>query len=202
MLACGGGRPAPAPVPKVLPPPPAVDHEADELRKTGTRVESFERDGERWWRGSALVHANVGQVRRTVLDYGKYSQFIHPFSKSVVVARNGLGADVYLKVVLYDGKVTLWTIQRFAPPTIDGRSELIVATMQDGNVSDARAFWRYRPVADGTTVLTLELIVRPAWALPTKLVDDHVRALTREGIYGASSEAERRAITPHHPPHP
>jgi len=191
VLACNSPRPVP---PTSAPPPvPTVDHEAIELRAAGgSRIDTFERDDETWYRGAILVNANATATRKAVLDYGRYSSFIRPFEKSVIVGKHAGSSDVYLKVPLYEGRVVLWAVERFAPPIRDGRDEKIAATMVRGNVADARAFWRYRPVDDKHTMVVIELLIRPAFAVPASLVDDYLRALCREAIDGIAREAPAR----------
>jgi ribosome-associated toxin RatA of RatAB toxin-antitoxin module len=191
-LACTSARSTPAPV-VIATAAPTVDTEAIALRAAGgSRVDTFERDDETWYRGSILVHASAAATRKAVLDYGHYSSFIHPFEKSVIVARHGASADVYLKVPLYQGQVVLWAIERFAAPVHEGRDEKIAATMVRGNVADARAVWKFRPVDADHTMVVIEVLVRPAFAVPASLVDDNLRGLCTEAIEGIAREAPSR----------
>ena len=192
-MACHAARPAPPPAAAVVPPAPSVDTEAIELRAAGgSRVDTFEREDDTWYRGAILVDASTSSTRKAVLDYGRYSSFIHPFQKSVVVAKHAGSSDVYLKVPLFQGRIVLWAVERFEAPVHDGINEKIAATMVRGNVADARAFWKYRAVDKEHTMVVVELLIRPAFAVPASLVDDYLRALCREAIEGIAREAPSR----------
>ena len=189
IVACASATatpPAVAPVSTV----PTVDTEANALRAAGgSKLDTFERDGETWYRGAILVDASAAKARKAILDYGRYSSFIHAFTKSVILARKGDSADVYLKVPLYEGRVVLWAVERFATPVRDGAYEKIGATMVRGNVADARAFWKFRPVDPNHSMVILELLVTPAFAVPASLVDEYLTALCSEAVFGVAAEA-------------
>jgi hypothetical protein len=170
-----------------------LDAEATALQQFGgPRTESYhEPKSERYWtRSSIFVAAPMPRVRAVIVDYASYSQIIpETFQRSKVLRRIGLAADVYLQVDVMKGTATMWVDEHFTAPVADGKGEVIVATMNRGNVDDASGTWRFRP-APGGTVVTIELSVDPTGSVPSKLMKREMERACEEATLGIRRRAE------------
>ena len=188
-------RPPHAPAPP--PPPPAVaidpDLEATQLRESGwPHTESFHPKGsERFWtRSTIFVGAPVDRVRAVIVDYGAYARIMpRTFQRSKVLRRVGLATDVYLQAEVMNGAAIMWVEEHFAAPVAEGKGEIVIATMNKGNVDDASGFWRFR-AAPGGTVVTIELSIDPAASVPDKLMKVEMERACEDAALGVRGRAE------------
>lgn len=192
-MSCAQQRRAPAPPP----PPPAVaidpDLEATQLQAYGgPRTESFHAaKSERFWtRSTIYVAAPIDRVRAVVVDYGAYAEIMpRTFQRSKVLKRDGLATDVYLQAEVMNGAAVMWVDEHFAAPVAEGKGEVVVATMNKGNVDDASGFWRFRG-APGGTVVTIELSIDPSASVPDKLMKREMERACEDAALGVRRRAE------------
>jgi ribosome-associated toxin RatA of RatAB toxin-antitoxin module len=179
--------------------PPAVDAEAVALAKAGglqSRTVAVAGAKHSAGRADVLVAAPVATVRAAVLAYERYGQMIPRFQKVKVLARNGLGADVYLVLPVMHGAASIWSVQRFAPPVAaaKGGNETVTSASVKGNVDALRTTWRYRAVDGGHTLLSVEIYVEPKLAVPSALVAGEAEKAAREAV--VSMQAHTEGVAP------
>lgn len=175
--------------------PPASDPAAVELYKLARDKKTHFTDPatkQTWGRAQIFVDAPMKDVRAAILDYGSWSQFIKRFQKSKLLKKEGSGAaEVYLQMPILKGAATLWAVEKFEAPVPDGKGEKIVGKYIKGNVEDLQAVWRYRPVDDSHTVVTLDIYVQPKLAVPDKLMISQREDAAGEGCLGVKDRAQQ-----------
>jgi ribosome-associated toxin RatA of RatAB toxin-antitoxin module len=141
--------------------------------------------------GMTAVNAPLAEVRKIVLDFGHYAEFMPRFKKSRVVGRNGADTDVYLQVEILHGAATIWAVTRFTPPRPDGSGEVIEGKMGgQGNVDDLRSVWHLVPVDDTHTILKLELLIVPKVPVPGSVVTGELEYAADKAVSSARDKAE------------
>jgi len=135
---------------------------------------------ERYGHAETLIHAPLSAVRRQVLQFGHYREFVPSrFKTSRVVGHGADGStDVYLQIAVLHGLVTLWDVTRFAPPkasapgieTVEGRM-----VPGKGNVEDMDVLWTLRALDDDWTVLKFDLLLKPGLPAPQSAIDEELR---------------------------
>lgn len=176
--------------------PPANDPLALELFKLAKERPSRFTDPSTkqvWGRAEIFVDAPMKHVRAAISDFGNWSVIIPRFKKSKVLATTPAGTEVFLQVPILKGAVTLWGVERFAQPVADGKGEKIVGKLVKGNVEDLQAVWRYRPVDEGHTLLTLEVFIDPKLAVPQGVLISHRELACSEGVLGIRDRAQEVA---------
>lgn len=178
--------------------PPATDTTAVALFKLGhERKSNYEMKGSTFKVGRAevFINAPMADVKAAVLDYGSYATFMPKFQKSKLLKQNGAAAQVYLQIPILHGAATIWSVENFAAPATDGKGEKIIGTMDKGNVDDLKATWRYRPVDDKHTVLSLDIYIAPKVDAPESLVTAEVEDACGDGVMAVKNRAETASKT-------
>jgi ribosome-associated toxin RatA of RatAB toxin-antitoxin module len=141
--------------------------------------------------GMTAVNAPLAEVRKIVLDFGHYADFMPRFKKSRIVGRNGVNTDVYLQVEILHGAATIWAVTRFNPPRPEGPGELIEGKMGgQGNVDDLRSVWHLQPIDDTHTILKLELLIVPKVPVPGSVVTGELEYAADKAVSSARDRAE------------
>ena len=140
-----------------------------------------------------VVQAPFSVVNSVVTDFGHYQKFIPPFQQARVVGREGDKTDVYIEVPILKNTVKIWAVLRISPPVTSGDDSVVIGKMVKGNVDRPDATWRLHKVGDGSTRLTLELVVKSGLPLPDSFIANEVRSAVGKAVAGTRSEAERRA---------
>ncbi len=144
--------------------------------------------------GMTAVHAPLATVRRIVLDYGHYADFMPRFQKSRIVKKAPGATDVYLQVPILHGAASVWAVTRFGAITREPNgTERLEGKMEgEGNVDDLRATWRLVPVDDETTIVKLELLIVPKLPLPGSLVTGELEYAADQAVSATRERAEAR----------
>ncbi len=124
-------------------------------------------------RSTAVVNAPIEQVRKAVLDYGSYADFMPHYRASRVLGRTpGGGREVYMQWAALHGAVKMWA--RFEMRKIDAPVgvEIYESRFIEGNVRDAYARWSLESLPSDHTKMTLELFLYPRIPLPSGLLND------------------------------
>jgi hypothetical protein len=151
---------------------------------------------EHFGHGETLIHAPIAQVRRTVLDFGKYKDLGPDIKTSRVVGREPDGStDVYLRIGVLNDLVSFWNVTRFAPLRKEAGGEIIAGKMVPGkgNVDDSEVMWTLHSAGDEWTVLKFDALLRPGLPAPQSLIDNtlresavHTVESVRDQVQGAS----------------
>jgi hypothetical protein len=151
---------------------------------------------EHFGHGETLIHAPIAQVRRTVLDFGKYKNLGPDIKTSRVVGREPDGStDVYLRIGVLNDLVSFWNVTRFAPLRHEAAGEIIAGKMVPGkgNVDDSEVMWTLHSAGDEWTVLKFDALLRPGLPAPQSLIDNtlresavHTVESVRDQLQGAS----------------
>jgi hypothetical protein len=135
---------------------------------------------DRYGHAETLIHAPLASVRRNVLDFGHYTDFLPArFKASRVVGHQpDHSTDVYVQISVLNGVLALWNVSRFAPPheTSPG-VEVVEGRMLPGrgNVDDMDAIWTLRALGDDWTVLKFDLLLKPGLPAPQSVIDEELR---------------------------
>jgi ribosome-associated toxin RatA of RatAB toxin-antitoxin module len=140
----------------------------------------------------ALAHAPSEGLRSVVTDYARYSSIIKQFKNARVVGRSTGHTDVYLEVPILSGLSTIWAILRFEAPAAQGNQQVIRGRLLKGNVKRLDATWRIEKVDEQKSVLTLELVMVPAFPAPTSVVSTELKKAAGKAVNAARNEAEVR----------
>lgn len=148
--------------------------------------------------GAAIVvNASAAAVRSIVMDFGAYEKFMPNFKRSRVISRKPGGTDVYLQVPILHGVMKIWTVARFAPPSLDEQGERIEGHKLDqGNLDDFRAIWHIKPIDAAHTLLRLELLVVPSFPVPHSLVTPALAESAENGVQACRARVQQLNQSP------
>ncbi len=176
--------------------PPAGDPEAVRLHKLDTVSKTSFVDPTtkfRWGRAQIFVYAPVKQVRSAIMDYGNWSLYIQKFQKTKVLKKEPTGAaEVFLQLPILKGAATIWAVEQFTAPVPDGKGEKILGALLKGNIDALHAVWRYRPVDDTHSVVSLELYTATKVVAPADLVLSETMDACGEAVFGVRARAEAK----------
>ncbi len=146
----------------------------------------------RYGHSEVLIHAPIGSVRKQVLNFGQYHKMSpEKFRKSRVVKRHPKGdTDVYLQFGMANGIISLYTLARFAPARIEGKTEVIEGKQIEGDVRDANIVWRLEPVSDHETLLACDTILVPDFYAPESIVEEELRDSAEKAVSLMRGRAE------------
>lgn len=142
-------------------------------------------------RSTVVVRAPLDRVRATVLDFGRYAEFMPHYEACRLLGRtSGGGRDVYMRVVALRGAVKLWARIEVARPTMEAGAETYRSRLVDGNVRDLQATWRVSSVDGASTRLEVEIFLRPKLPLPASIVNDENLRGARLAVMAFKTRAE------------
>jgi hypothetical protein len=135
---------------------------------------------DRYGHAETLIHAPIASVRRNVLDFGHYTDFLPArFKASRVVGHQpDRSTDVYIQISVLNGVLALWNVSRFgAPQETSPGVEIVEGRMVPGrgNVDDMDAIWTLRALGDDWTVLKFDLLLKPGLPAPQSVIDEELR---------------------------
>jgi hypothetical protein len=135
---------------------------------------------ERYGHAETLIHAPLASVRRNVLDYGHYTDFLPArFKASRIIGHQpDRSTDVYIQISVLNGVLALWNVSRFGPPhQASPGIEIVEGRMLPGrgNVDDMDAIWTLRSLGDDWTVLKFDLLLKPGIPAPQSVIDEELR---------------------------
>lgn len=150
------------------------------------------------------VAASSDTVREVINDFDHYSSFIKRYKDGRVqlqvsaklVGRVGDKKDVYLSVPIMKGAAKVWGVLRFGPAKVSGDDEILEGHLVKGNVERLDARWTLRKLDQGSTHLSLELLIVPKIPFPHEVVTDELEFVSDVGVTGARNQAEQKAKKP------
>lgn len=142
------------------------------------------------------VDAPLSEVRKVIVDFSRYAEFMPRFERSRIVKKSKEGVDVYLQVPILRGAATVWAVTRFEPPIVEGGGQRIQGKMTDqGNVRDMQAIWHLQPIDQNRTLLKLELLIIPKLPLPASVITPELEYAAEQAVVASRDRAEARAQT-------
>jgi hypothetical protein len=162
---------------------------------------------ERFAHAEMLVAAPIDLVRAQATDFAHYQSMSNGrIQSSRLVDRRPGTTDVYLRVPVLNGMVTLWQVLRFTDlqRAADG-TESFRGTLVHGNVRSAEMAIRMRPVhttMGAKTIIECDLLVTPSFIAPQSAVDHELRDAAVSTVHAFGNQAEQKyaQLTPSPPP--
>jgi ribosome-associated toxin RatA of RatAB toxin-antitoxin module len=134
-------------------------------------------------RGTVLVDAPIDRVRKHVLDFDHYADFMPHYEVSRTLGKKEDGTrELYMKVAVLHGLLSMWARLAMSPAQKDGDSETYAFRFLDGNVESFEGSWRLRSLDDARTELTLELFLEPKLPLPAGALNDENASGAVDGV--------------------
>jgi len=135
---------------------------------------------ERYGHAETLIHAPIDAVRRHVLDYGHYRDFLPArFQISRVIGHEpDHSTDVYIQISVMNGVLALWNVSRFTPARETAPGVEVVAGRMipgRGNVEDMDVCWTIRAIDDQWTFLKFDILLKPGLPAPQWVLDEELR---------------------------
>jgi hypothetical protein len=141
--------------------------------------------------GRTMVNAPIDVVRRVVVDYGHYADFIPRFQKSQVLGPKNGGTAVFLRVPILHGVATIYAVTRFDPPKAVADEELVEGSLDgQSNVDQLHAVWHMKRIDDKHTLLRLEMLIVPKFPVPGSVVTGELEFAADQAVSGTRDRAE------------
>ena len=188
LSACGGAIPPPISA-SAPPPPPLTDSDAPPTR------EAIAIEGSDLVRGRSrlIVRAGIDKVRKHVLDFDRYAEFMPHYQAARFIKRTSSGGRlVYMEVAALSGLITMWTKIEMQVARQVGNIETHESRFLDGNVDDFVAIWRLRKIDSGHTEMSLEVFLEPSLPLPDSLINSENVGGAFDGVVAMRDRIEGR----------
>jgi hypothetical protein len=134
---------------------------------------------ERFGHGETLIHAPLADVRKTVLDFGRYKTLGPDIKTSRVIGKSPDGStDVYIRIGVLNDMISFWDVTRFSPLRAEAAGNEVVEGKMvpgKGNIDDSVIIWSMHPAGDDWTVLKFDALLRPGVPAPQSLIDGTLR---------------------------
>lgn len=145
-------------------------------------------------RSTVIVEAPIAVVRRTVLDYGSYADFMPHYAASRVLGRTSDGGhQVYMKWIALHGAMKMWARFDMSAALKKGDEETYKSKLVEGNVRAANAIWRISPVGEQRTKLSLEVFLQPRVPMPSSLLNGENTKGATKGVVAMRDRCEELA---------
>ncbi len=184
---------APSP-PSESSPATAIDADAVRLADGNSVRSNWQPPGlsDRYGHAEVLVAAPLSVVGKLVEDYGHYRDFTGgKFHTSRIISQEPRGTDVYFRLPLLDGMITLWQVFRFQElkPMAPGWM-MVEGWYVKGNIGRGNAAWTLHAVDDTHTVVKFDLLVKPNMAMPQSLLDAGLRNAAAQAVDSIRDHAQ------------
>jgi ribosome-associated toxin RatA of RatAB toxin-antitoxin module len=188
LSACGGAIPTPISA-SAPPPPPLVHVDAAPTREAIAIEGSDLVHG----RSRLIVRAGIDKVRKHVLDFDHYAEFMPHYQAARLIKRTSSGGRlVYMEVAALSGLITMWTKIEMQVARHVGKIETHASRFLDGNVDDFVAIWRLRKIDDAHTEMSLEIFLEPSLPLPDSLINSENVGGAFDGVVAMRTRIEGR----------
>jgi hypothetical protein len=182
-------------------PPPAAatpssgDVDVDRIAAAGHTIRSnWTPPGkdQRYGHAEVLVHAPIAAVRKVVLDYAHYKDLSGDRIKATrIVAKDAGNTDVYTRIPIMNGLLTVWYVVRYAPlKVVSPGTEMVEGQMVKGNIRAMNGVWNMRSVNDEWTVLKLDLLMLPDVNIPQAWIDESLRDAAADAVNAIHDRAQ------------
>ena len=145
-----------------------------------------------------LVGAPIEQVVAAVTNYNAYKDLApEKLHNAKVVGKEGASTDVYMQVPIMHGLVNLWQVIRFAPVQNAGANVQVVEGkfVRGGSVKDANVLFTMRKVDANTTLLKMDLLIRPSVPAPESAIDEELRDTALKAVDALHDRAQGNRST-------
>lgn len=141
-------------------------------------------------RSTVVVNAPIDEVRKHVLRFDKYADFMPHYNAARVLRRSPDGSrEVYMQWAALHGAIKMWA--RFEMhESKDGDTEVWSSKFVEGNVRQAQASWRMTPLEADRTELTLEAFLLPKLPMPSSLLNDENTSGAEKGVVAMRKRIE------------
>ncbi len=137
-----------------------------------------------------LIAAEPARVLASLQRYGDY-QAMAPkkfkTSRLVAISKSGQ-SDVYMRVAILRGALTLWLTMRFDPPRVDAAGTRVVeGAYLDGNLAGAHVRYVVQGAGEHQTYVRLELLIELPVPAPQDAVDEELRDAAGDALRGVAA---------------
>jgi ribosome-associated toxin RatA of RatAB toxin-antitoxin module len=142
---------------------------------------------------TVVVNAPIKLVRKTILDFGKYADFMPHYKAARLLRRHKDGTrEVYMQWSALHGAIKMWA--RFEMSPVNGEDgERWDSKFLDGNVRDAQAVWRIKELPNDRTELSLQVFLYPKLPLPASLLNEENTSGAEKGVVAMRKHIEELA---------
>lgn len=188
VASCGGAIPTPQSA--LAPPPPPLQRFDGPATREAVAIEGSDLVR---GRSRVVVRAPMAKVRRYVLDFDHYAEFMPHYRQSrVLIRRDNGGLQIMMEVAAIGGLIKMWTKFEMPPPRMIDKAEVHESEFLEGNVDDFKAIWRLRKMDEDHTELTLEVFLEPSIPLPDSLINSENVGGAVDGVIAMRNRIEGR----------
>lgn len=138
----------------------------------------------KWSEAVVVIDAPAEQVMSVVTDYARYKELLSSFTESRVLSQRGNKALVYVQASVARGLGTLWAQLNIRPRRPEGNTQVIEASLVEGNVDIMSARWEITPLDHGRTLVMFRILVDPKFPVPTGLLEHENLKIARRTVAG------------------
>ncbi len=176
--------------------PPAPSPEVQRLlaaKKTLNWNVTLPGKREKYGHAEALVDAPADKVRDTAVQFGRYKELHRKFASARVVAKEGDNTDVYLKLPVKLGPISVdqWEVMRFGPSrALPGGVHVVEGRGVKGNMKDGHLVITIKPVDAKHSLLGVDLLLVPNMPAPQSMVDEELRDAALDFVNGLKDKSQ------------
>jgi hypothetical protein len=146
----------------------------------------------RYGHAEVLVEAPLAKVQATSLDFARYKELNHKFASARVVAKEGANVDLYMKLPVKIGPVTVeqWQVMRFGPPRASATSMMVEGVGVQGNMKEGHILITARAISERHALVKVDLLFLPNLPAPQALIDEELRDGAQDFVNGIRDKAQ------------
>lgn len=148
--------------------------------------------GDRYGHAETLVATSAENVKKTALDFAHYRTFHRKFSSARVVAKEGENIDLYMKLPVKIGPITLdeWEVMRFGPAKQAGDASVVEGFGVKGSMKTGHMKITVRPVDAKHALLKVDILLVPNAPAPSSMIDEELRDAAMDFANGLKDKAQ------------
>lgn len=148
--------------------------------------------GDKYGHAETLVATNADNVRKTAVDFAHYKELHKKFSSARVIAKEGDNVDVYMKLPVKVGPITIdqWEVMRFGPAKQAADGAVVEGFGVKGNMKSGHIKITVRPVDEKHALLKVDILLVPNAPAPSSLVEEELRDAAFDLANGLKDKAQ------------
>lgn len=147
---------------------------------------------ERYGHAETITETTPEKARDVMTDFAHFKDLNKKFSNARVVAKNGDDTDLYMKVPVRLGLVTLeqWQVLRFGPAKQVGNAWVVEGHNVSGNMKGGHVMFSVRPIDAKRSLIKVDVWMAPSMPAPQSMVDEELRDAALELADGLKDKSQ------------
>jgi hypothetical protein len=147
---------------------------------------------ERYGHAETITETTPEKARDAMVDFAHFKDLNKKFANARVVAKNGDDTDLYVKIPVKVGFVSVdqSAVLRFGPAKQVGNAWVVEGKSVSGNMKAGHVKFTVRPIDEKRSLIKVDVMLEPSMPAPQSVVDEEARDAALELADGLKDKSQ------------